>query len=83
MCDHLINALITFVATGLGVYGAFFVDNYRDKTAKRDLKNRLIRGLSTEVNRLEKFLIDRYRSDPNFRKIVLTRNAKWRKTKKR
>src|SRR5665213_644933 len=58
MCDHLIDALITFLATGLGVLGAFYVDNYRDRKAKQDLKKRLIRGLSTEVNRLEKFLID-------------------------
>jgi hypothetical protein len=56
MCDHLIDALITFLATGLGVWGAFFVDNLRDKNAKQDLKKRLIRGLSHEVSELEKFI---------------------------
>ncbi len=56
--EYLIDAAITFVATGFGVYLAFIVDNLRDKNAKQDLKKRLIRGLSTEVDRLEKFLID-------------------------
>ncbi len=57
--EYLIDAGITLFATGVGVYGAFYVDNIRDKTAKRDLKNRLIRGLSYEIDKLEKFLNDK------------------------
>lgn len=54
--EYLIDALITLLATGLGVYGAFIVDNLRDNKAKRDLRQRLIRGLTNEVTTLETFL---------------------------
>lgn len=57
-CEYLIDAVITFAATGAGVYGAFFFDNFRDNKAKRDLRQRLLRGLSNEILLLGKFLND-------------------------
>jgi hypothetical protein len=54
----LIEAVITFGATFLGVYVAIQADDKRERAAKAELKSKLVVGLDREVNKLLKFVND-------------------------